>query len=202
MLCSICSVQLSSDVKEIDGKLFCAKDYFRLVSTQCASCRQPILERSITAMGKNYHLEVGGSMWLRGLLFLSIQNRLVHVSCQRAQMHSTLLLISATIDTPTPLHVNCIRVLQRPFCQLCSFSPLLIFFLLHLLSSFYFFIKRGRQCSLETQFNSYFCFCRPSSPSCSILFAQSVKRLSKMRRMFAKSTANCFVKFTSIKLQI
>ncbi|RKO89237.1 hypothetical protein BDK51DRAFT_11852, partial [Blyttiomyces helicus] len=43
--------------REHAGKLYCLPDFERITSRVCFACRRPIVGRSVTAIGKQYHLE-------------------------------------------------------------------------------------------------------------------------------------------------
>lgn len=56
--CAMCGCEfLGGDCNEFDGKLYCREDYLKMQKDICAGCHQPIMGRSLTALGKAWHPE-------------------------------------------------------------------------------------------------------------------------------------------------
>ncbi|XP_058868494.1 transforming growth factor beta-1-induced transcript 1 protein-like isoform X1 [Acipenser ruthenus] len=57
-VCSHCQKEIGgSNFFEKDGLPFCESDYFSLFSPRCGLCSQPILDKMVTALDKNWHPE-------------------------------------------------------------------------------------------------------------------------------------------------
>ncbi|KAM6288800.1 LOW QUALITY PROTEIN: transforming growth factor beta-1-induced transcript 1 protein-like [Aegotheles albertisi] len=57
-VCARCGGELGgSSFFEKDGVPYCPRDYGRLFSPRCARCAQPILDKMVTALDKNWHPE-------------------------------------------------------------------------------------------------------------------------------------------------
>eukprot|EP00002_Diphylleia_rotans_P039009 TRINITY_DN8953_c0_g1_i1.p1 TRINITY_DN8953_c0_g1~~TRINITY_DN8953_c0_g1_i1.p1 ORF type:complete len:452 (-),score=90.87 TRINITY_DN8953_c0_g1_i1:150-1505(-) len=56
--CTLCGIPLKGGSSfELDGTLYCEKDYNFLVHTTCAGCKQPIEGRAISALDRQWHPE-------------------------------------------------------------------------------------------------------------------------------------------------
>jgi hypothetical protein len=52
------STELNSDAREVGGELYCLRCHDTMGIPICGACRRPVEERVVTAMGKNWHVEV------------------------------------------------------------------------------------------------------------------------------------------------
>jgi len=50
--------ELTSDAREVKGELYCLRCHDKMGIPICGACRRPIEERVVTALGKNWHVEV------------------------------------------------------------------------------------------------------------------------------------------------
>jgi hypothetical protein len=56
--CFRCENELTEDAREIGGELYCLRCHDTMGIPICGACHRPIEERVITALGKNWHIEV------------------------------------------------------------------------------------------------------------------------------------------------
>ncbi|XP_043942542.1 transforming growth factor beta-1-induced transcript 1 protein isoform X2 [Protopterus annectens] len=57
-VCSHCQMELGgSNFFEKDSLPYCERDYFQLFSPRCGLCNEPILDKMVTALDKNWHPE-------------------------------------------------------------------------------------------------------------------------------------------------
>ncbi|XP_053121669.1 transforming growth factor beta-1-induced transcript 1 protein isoform X1 [Hemicordylus capensis] len=57
-VCSHCQKEMGgSNFFEKDGAPYCERDYFQLFSPRCGLCNEPILDKMVTALDKNWHPE-------------------------------------------------------------------------------------------------------------------------------------------------
>uniref|UniRef100_K7FDB1 Transforming growth factor beta 1 induced transcript 1 n=1 Tax=Pelodiscus sinensis TaxID=13735 RepID=K7FDB1_PELSI len=57
-VCTHCQTEMGgSNFFEKDGAPYCEKDYFQLFSPRCGLCNEPILDKMVTALDKNWHPE-------------------------------------------------------------------------------------------------------------------------------------------------
>lgn len=50
--------ELTVDSREIGGELYCLRCHDTMGIPICSACHRPIEERVVTALGKNWHVEV------------------------------------------------------------------------------------------------------------------------------------------------
>lgn len=50
--------ELNADAREVKGELYCLRCHDKMGIPICGACRRPIEERVVTALGKNWHVEV------------------------------------------------------------------------------------------------------------------------------------------------
>ncbi|XP_022658714.1 LIM and senescent cell antigen-like-containing domain protein 1 isoform X2 [Varroa destructor] len=55
--CTTCSVELTSEAREVKGDLYCLRCHDKMGIPICGACRRPIEERVVTALGKHWHVE-------------------------------------------------------------------------------------------------------------------------------------------------
>ncbi|XP_013913795.1 PREDICTED: transforming growth factor beta-1-induced transcript 1 protein-like [Thamnophis sirtalis] len=57
-VCTYCQKEMGgSNFFEKDGAPYCERDYFQLFSPRCGFCNEPILDKMVTALDKNWHPE-------------------------------------------------------------------------------------------------------------------------------------------------
>ncbi|VDK24311.1 unnamed protein product [Anisakis simplex] len=56
--CARCSNELTIDAREVNGELYCLRCHDTMGIPICGACHRPIEERVVTALGKNWHVEV------------------------------------------------------------------------------------------------------------------------------------------------
>uniref|UniRef100_A0A8C4VH94 Transforming growth factor beta 1 induced transcript 1 n=1 Tax=Gopherus evgoodei TaxID=1825980 RepID=A0A8C4VH94_9SAUR len=57
-VCTHCQKEMGgSNFFEKDGAPYCERDYFQLFSPRCGLCNEPILDKMVTALDKNWHPE-------------------------------------------------------------------------------------------------------------------------------------------------
>ncbi|XP_063158561.1 transforming growth factor beta-1-induced transcript 1 protein [Candoia aspera] len=57
-VCTYCQKEMGgSNFFEKDGSPYCERDYFQLFSPRCGFCNEPILDKMVTALDKNWHPE-------------------------------------------------------------------------------------------------------------------------------------------------
>lgn len=52
------SVELDTNSREVGGELYCLRCHDTMGIPICGACHRPIEERVVTALGKNWHVEV------------------------------------------------------------------------------------------------------------------------------------------------
>jgi hypothetical protein len=57
--------ELNADAREVRGELYCLRCHDKMGIPICGACRRPIEERVVTALGKNWHVEVGDALLFR-----------------------------------------------------------------------------------------------------------------------------------------
>lgn len=55
--------ELTDDAREINGALYCLRCHDTMGIPICGACHRPVEERVITALGKNWHVEVIGHIF-------------------------------------------------------------------------------------------------------------------------------------------
>ena len=56
--CTIFRVELTVESREVGGELYCLRCHDTMGIPICGACHRPIEERVVTALGKNWHVEV------------------------------------------------------------------------------------------------------------------------------------------------
>lgn len=51
-------IELNADAREVKDELYCLRCHDKMGIPICGACRRPIEERVVTALGKNWHVEV------------------------------------------------------------------------------------------------------------------------------------------------
>lgn len=58
-MCSVFfSVELDTNSREVGGELYCLRCHDTMGIPICGACHRPIEERVVTALGRNWHVEV------------------------------------------------------------------------------------------------------------------------------------------------
>ncbi|KAM7282655.1 LIM and senescent cell antigen-like-containing domain protein 1 isoform X1 [Ixodes scapularis] len=63
--CTTCGVELTSEAREVKGDLYCLRCHDKMGIPICGACRRPIEERVVTALGKNWHVELPHSHFVK-----------------------------------------------------------------------------------------------------------------------------------------
>lgn len=102
--CTTCNVELDSTAREVKSRagfaandmneLYCLRCHDKMGIPICGACRRPIEERVVTALGKNWHVEVSNYMTLaKNNDFLNLKFR-VSALCMH-EMRETIFGSSA-----------------------------------------------------------------------------------------------------------
>lgn len=69
------SVELDTNSREVGGELYCLRCHDTMGIPICGACHRPIEERVVTALGKNWHVEVWAYHWIFTIAVILSWNR-------------------------------------------------------------------------------------------------------------------------------